>query len=113
MKISPKLFYLTIDNLNAATAEALAAEHGFPLEVIEPRDLPGLGEGAAVILDWDYLPEDVRSNLVESVAITLVAVHGHNLGDVLAGFLTKRNIACSSSLDRALFRSLAGTEAAA
>ena len=45
--------------------------------------------------------------------VHVVAIHGHNLGDGLAGFLPRRGILCSAHLDRHLFQGLAGDGRAA
>jgi hypothetical protein len=46
------LGYLTTDPVNAATLEALAAQDGLEIRVVEPRDLPRL-EGQRIDLVVD------------------------------------------------------------
>lgn len=106
--------YLTTDPMHAATAEALAARYGLELEVVEPRDLPKLEcQSVDFVLDWDFIPEDNRAQLLNSTAVNIVAVHGYNLGDGLASFLPRRGIICSRRLDQHLFQALASPARAA
>jgi hypothetical protein len=110
----PKLYYLTIDLLNARTAEELAFAAGIDLEPAEPRDLPRLEKHQAeVILDWDYLPPEDRSYLLNGCAVQLVGVHGYNIADSVASFLPQRGIVVSRYLDEAFFTALADRARAA
>ena len=114
MTLMKLLGYLTTDSMNAATAEALAARYGLDLEVVEPRDLAQLEwQGVDFVLDWDFIPEDNQTGLLNSTAVNIVAVHGYNLGDGLAGFLPRRGIICSPRLDHYLFQALASPARAA
>jgi hypothetical protein len=114
MELTKRLRYLTTDCVNASTAEALAAHYGLALELVEPRDLPRLErERADLVVDWDGIPEDDRARLLNGTAVNLVAVHGYNLGDGLAGFLPRRGILCGRQLGHHLFRALAGPAGAA
>jgi hypothetical protein len=108
------LGYLTTDSMNAATAEVLAARYGLKLEVVEPRDLPQLEcQSVDFVLDWDFIPEDSQAELLNSTAVNIVAVHGYNLSDGLAGFLPRRGIICSPRLDCRLVQALASPARAA
>ena len=114
MKSMKPLAYLTTDPTNAAAAELLAANHGVDLEVIEPRDLDRLDrESTALILDWDYLPEDCRAGLLTGSGANVVAIHGYNVGDGPASFLPRRGILYSPRLDAHLFQLLVAGENAA
>jgi hypothetical protein len=96
----PRLAYLTTDPCNAATAEALAATYRLELDIVEPRDLPRLErEQADLVLDWDALPPDYQSQLLNSAAVHVVAIHSYNLDDGLASFLPARGILCGRRLD--------------
>ena len=108
------LVYVTTDRLyNGSAAEALADRHGVALEVAEPRDLPRLErERAAVVVDWDGLPEDYRAKLLNGAAVTVVAVHGHNVPDSVSDFLARRGVLFSPRLGHGLFQALAGPRAA-
>ncbi len=108
MKLTKPLHYLTLDPVNALDAAALAAGYGLDLEIVEPRDLPRLGrERAALVVDWDFLPEDDRAALLKDSGVQVVAVHGYNLDDGVARFLPRRGIRCGKRLDRRLFQGLA------
>ena len=115
MKSSPaKFHYLTIDQVNAVTAEELADEHGVPLELVEPRDLPRLeNENTRLIVDWDFLPDDYRDRVLTSPALHVVAIHGYNVPDSVAAFLPRRGILCFTKLGREMFRRLHGLAPAA
>jgi hypothetical protein len=114
MKSMKPLAYLTTDPTNAAAAKLLAANHGVDLEVIEPRDLDRLDrEPKALILDWDYLPEDYRAGLLDGSGANVVAIHGYNVGDGPASFLPRRGILHTPRLDAHLFWLLIAGENAA
>jgi hypothetical protein len=101
------LYYLTTDPVNAQTAEGLASEEGIDLESAEPRDLPRLErERAEVILDWDHLPPEDRSHLLHGCSVQLVGVHSRNLGDGVASFLPRAEVAFSRHLDLAFVAAL-------
>jgi hypothetical protein len=103
-----KLYYLTTDPVNASAAEGLAFAEELDLETAEPRDLPRLErEGGEVVLDWDFLPPEVRSHLLNGSAVQLVGVHGFQVGDSVASFLPPRGIVVSRHLDRAFVAALA------
>src|SRR5262245_39133581 len=109
-----KHFYLTIDQTNAARAESLANRFALALEVAEPRDLPRLErQGAKLVLDWDFLPQDYQDRLLNGTGADVVAVHGYNLPDALVSFLPRRGILCSRTLDEQLFEALARPASAA
>jgi hypothetical protein len=109
-----KLYYLTTDDVNATTAQSLASGLGIDLEPAEPRDLPRLmGEDAEVVLDWDHLPPDDRSGLLNGSAVRLVGVHGYNIGDSVASFLPLRGVVVSRHLDQAFVAALARRATAA
>src|SRR5438105_2381786 len=100
--------YLTTDSMNAATAGALVAMYGLELEIVEPRDLPRLErQSANLIVDWEFIPEDYLARLLNSTAVIIIAVHGYNLDEGLAGFLPRRGITYSPRLDDRLFQALA------
>src|SRR6476620_3268639 len=107
-----KMYYLTQDRLNAATAEELAEQHGLELEVVEPRDVPRLSEGY-IILDWDFLPADLRSNLLGGSRVIPIGVHGHNLGESLESFLPEQGTVWSRWLDDEFFHMIIGQFASA
>jgi len=108
MKPWNRLRYLTIDPQNAATSEALAAKYHLDLEVVGPRDLPRLQqERADLVLDWDCLPPGDRARLLNGTTVNIVAIHGYNLGELLASFLPRRGILCTPRLDDHLFQALA------
>jgi hypothetical protein len=105
--------YLTTDPVNAAHAEGLAEANGIPLEVADPRDLPRLErEQAPVILDWDHLPPEYRTRLLNGTRVTVLAVHGYGIPDSVASFLPRRGVICSRRLDNELFAALARARAA-
>jgi hypothetical protein len=109
-----KFYYLTTDAVNADTALGLAPAEGIDLEIAEPRDLPRLeGEGAEVILDWDFVPAEDRSRLLDGSAARLAGVHGYHLSDSVASFLLCRGTLVSRHLDRAFVATLAGPSRAA
>src|SRR5262245_6620199 len=109
-----KFYYVTTDPLNAATAEALADKHGLDLEVAEPRDLPRLErEEARLVLDWDFLPEDHRTRLLNGTRAQVAAVHGHSLGEALSSFLPRRGVLCGTRLDARFLLALRGDASAA
>jgi hypothetical protein len=109
-----RLGYLTTDPVNAATAEALAAECGLGLHVVGPRDLPWLEyQGADLVVDWDFIPEDYQARLLNGTGANVVAVHGYNLGDGVAGLLAGRGLVCGRLPDHAFFQELAGVARAA
>lgn len=111
---TPNYVYFTPDSLNAATAEVLADRHGVDLEVAEPRDLPRLErERADLIIDWDFVPEDYRTKLLNGSVVNVVAVHGYNVPDSVASFLPRRGIIFSRRLDDHFFQALAGLDQAA
>lgn len=106
--------YLTIDQVNAVTAEALAEQHGVPLELAEPRDLPWLeSQKARVILDWDFLPAEDRSRVLNSQTMQVVAVHGYNFPDSVVSFLARRGILQFKQLSPEMFASVKGLALAA
>ena len=114
MKKNTHYHYLTTDPLNAATAESHAARHGLELKVVEPRDLPRLEQDrASVVVDWDFLPEDLRTYLLNGTAVQVVAFHGYDLGDSVAGFLPRRGILCGPRLDENFFQELVRGSSAA
>jgi hypothetical protein len=109
-----RLYYLTTDETNACTALELAAAVGIDLEVAGPRDLPRLErEEAEVLLDWDFVPPDERSRLLNGSAARVVGVHGFQVSDSVASFLPLRDILVSSHLDRPFVTALAGRDSAA
>ena len=111
--MNTKLYYLTTDAENADDAQRLAADEGIDLEVAEPRDLLRLErEGAGVVLDWDSVPHEYRSPLLDGSA-RLVAVHGYQLSDSVTSFLPRRGTLVSRHLDRAFVAALAGRPSAA
>ena len=57
---------------NAAAAETHADRCGLTLEVVDPRDLSRLArERADVVLDWDYLPEEMRGRLLDGATVNV------------------------------------------
>jgi hypothetical protein len=109
-----RLYYLTTDESNACTALSLAAAVGIDLEAVGPRDLPRLErEEAEVLLDWDFVPPDERSHLLNGSAARVVGVHGFQVSDSVASFLPLRGIVVSRHLDRAFVATLAGRGSAA
>jgi hypothetical protein len=114
MKLPKLLGYLTTNPQHAATAEALATQHGFDLEIVEPRELLRLEhEHADLVLDWDFLPEEYQKHLLNGTTVNIVAIHGYNLSDSLAAFLPRRGILCARRLDEQLFQALRGDADAA
>jgi len=115
MKSPHQLFhYLTVDPLNAATAEELASDCGLAVELAEPRDLPRLeSQNALLILDWDYLPPEDRDRVLTSSALQVVAIHGFTVTDSVTRFLLRRGALCYMQLGQEMFRGLAGLPAAA
>ena len=108
------LGYLTTDPCNATTAEALAAQHGVNLQIVEPRELPRLEcEPIDRVVDWDFIPEDYRTKLLNGAALNIVAIHGYGLSDSLASFLPRRGIICGHRLDQHFLRALTGKDNAA
>ena len=108
------LGYLTTDPCNAAAAEALAAQHGMDLRIVEPRDLPRLErEPIDLVVDWDFTPVDARAQLLNGTAVNVVAVHGHGVSDSLASFLPRRGIVRSPRLDQHFLKALSGRDDAA
>jgi hypothetical protein len=108
------LGYLTTDACNATAAEALAARHCLHLEIVEPRDLPRLErEPIDLVVDWDFIPEDYRSKLLNSMAVNIVAIHGYGLSESLAGFLRRRGIECNPRLNQRFLQALIGRDNAA
>jgi hypothetical protein len=108
MKRLDSLAYLTTDPLNAVTAETLAARHEIDLEIVEPRDLPRLArEQIALVIDWDFLPEGYRDELLTGSGANVVAIHGYNLADGLASSLPRHGILCGPRLDAKFFQVLA------
>ncbi len=106
--------HLTVDPLNAATAEVLAAERGVWLEPAQPRDVLRLEkENALLIVDWDYLPKDDRDRVLASSALRVVAIHGFTLADSVVSFLRRRGVLCFKKLDPDMFRGLDGLMPAA
>jgi hypothetical protein len=109
-----KLYYLTTDPLNGRTAEGLASVEGIQLEIAEPRDLPRLErERAEVVLDWDFIPPEDHSYLLNGCAVQLVGVHGYKVGDSVASFLPQRGVVVSRHLDQAFVAALARRASAA
>jgi hypothetical protein len=108
MKRSPHpMHYLTVDQLNAATAEQLADDRGVSLEPAEPRDIPQLEkQNARIILDWDFIPPDYRDRVLASSTLRVVAIHGFNVPDSVAAFLQRRGILSFKLLCPEMFRSL-------
>lgn len=103
------LGYLTTDPVHGATAEALAAQHGLDLRVVEPRDLPRLeDEQIGLVVDWDFIPEEDRANLLNGTALKIVGIHGYGLSESLASFLPRRGILCSPRLDQHFMQALTG-----
>ena len=103
------LGYLTTHSVNAGGAAALAAMHGVDLEIVEPRDLVRLErERAELIVDWESMPDDYRAKLLNGTEVKIVAIHGYNLAEDIAGFLSRRGIICSRRLHHHLFRAVAG-----
>jgi hypothetical protein len=103
-----KPHYITTDFVNAATAEKLG------LEVAETRDLPRLErEGAAVALDWDHLPHDCRTYLLDAESIRVVGVHGYDLSEPLTALLPLCGVRVSRYLDLAFVAGLPGKGRAA
>jgi hypothetical protein len=115
MNRRPQVFqYLTIDQVNGAAAKVMAEQHGVALELAEPRDMPRLeDEGALVILDWDFLPPEHRSRVLESQALRVVAVHSYGLSDSIAGFLSRRGILYFKRLGPEVFAGIKGLAPAA
>jgi hypothetical protein len=108
------LGYLTTDPVNAAMAEALAAQHGVDLLVVEPRDLPRLvSERIDLVVDWDFIPEDYRAELLNGTTLNIVGIHGYGLSGSLASFLPRRGILCSPRLDQQFLQGLTGRDNAA
>lgn len=108
------LYYVTTDETNASSALGLASAAGIHLEPAEPRDLPLLErEAARVVLDWDYLPADLRARLLNGTACRLAGVHGYQVGDSVGGFLAVRGIVVSRHLDEAFVAALADSASAA
>lgn len=106
--------YLTIDPVNAATAEELAEQNCVLLELAEPRDLPRLEkENALLIVDWDFIPPDYRDRVLASTALRVIAVHGYNVPSSVATFPPRRDILCYSKLGPELFQALDGLLSAA
>jgi hypothetical protein len=103
-----KLYYLTTDDVNGTAAQDLATALGIDLEAAEPRDVARLkGEGAEVVLDWDHLPPEDRSSLLNGFAVRVVGVHGYNIADSVASFLPLRGVVVSRHLDLAFVAALA------
>ena len=98
-------------NAVKAVVAALAAKFGLKIRIVEPRDLPLLAqEQADLIVDWDYLPDDCRKQLLNVAAFSIVAIHGYNINDDLAAFLVRGGIICPHWLDDKLFAELASAE---
>jgi hypothetical protein len=103
------LGYLTTHSVNAGTAAALAVDHGVDLEIVEPRDLLRLErERVELIVDWESMPDDYRAKLRNGTEVKIVAIHGYNLDQGIAGFLPWPGIICTRRLDHHLFQAVAG-----
>jgi len=98
------LYYLSTDRGNGAEAWKLACGRKIDLELIEPRDLPGL-DGARVIVDADSISRRDRERLVNSGRLTVVAMHGYSLEEAEA-FLAERGVVVCRRLTAELFSAL-------
>src|SRR5262245_26959161 len=109
-----RLYYLTIDDANRCRFEGLAVAERLDGEAVEPRDLAWLErEQAEVVLDWDYLPSDDRSRLLNGSAVQVVGIHGYNLSESVASFLPRRGIVVSRHLDQMFVAAVAQRNRAA
>jgi hypothetical protein len=105
---------MTTDSVNAETAEKLAAQCGFDLEIVEPRDLTRMErEQAPVVVDWDFVPGEQHARILSGAAGRILGVHGYNLGEDLTRFLPRRRIAYRPKLDVKLFRTVVSVAKAA
>jgi hypothetical protein len=110
----PILHYITIDQLNGETARLLALDHGLELIIAEPGERPRLErQRAAVVVDWDCLPNEARSELLNSARLRIVAVHGYTVSESLKSHFARCQIAYDRQLDARLFGDLAFTDTVA
>ena len=108
------LAYLTTDLVNASTVESFASQHCIPVQTIEPRDLTKLDfSHFDLILDWDYIPDEIRVWLMRTAELKVVAIHGYGVSDSLAGFLPRRGVFYSPKLTQHFLFAISASKKAA
>jgi hypothetical protein len=107
---SMHIAYLSIDEVNRALAERLAAAGGDVLCVLEPRDPASLGNGAARVYDLDSLPPRLRASVLADLRAAPppmpAAVHSYSLEDEDVEALSRNGVVVVRRLGLKLFRAL-------
>ena len=105
-----RIAYVSIDEVNQARAERMAAECGAVVCKVEPKDPGPDGLFDAVLYNLDDVPRDQRSALIEGLrrgeSDHPKAVHGYDLTDEQARSLHQVGVLVARRLDFGLFRSL-------
>lgn len=99
--------YLTTDEVNEDLANRMADDCGVAVAVLSLRDLLSNGRLEAVIYDIDYVPPNLRdeilTRLLSGAGSVPAAVLSYNLTDRQAESLRRQGVAVYRRLDRAVF----------
>jgi nitrate reductase cytochrome c-type subunit len=105
-----RIAYMTIDEVNRASAAQMAGECGAFICAQAPKDSPPDDQFLAVLYDLDGLQRHERAELiariVSSPSTCPRAVHGYDITDEEASALRRHGVAVSKRLHAGLVRSL-------
>ena len=98
-----RIAYLTTDEANHDLARRTADGCGANLEVLAQAGPSPEAAYDAVLVDWDYLPDDGRALILAALLAGLwhcpVAVHGYHLEDKLRDILSQKGVATHRRLE--------------
>jgi len=102
--------YLTVDQVNQSLAQEWSAHVALNVEILMPRDGYPDSCYTALVVDLDYLPAELRgevlAELLRSPLARPTAVHGYNLTDEQIATLKGHGVIVHRRLSPKLFRRL-------
>jgi hypothetical protein len=102
--------YLSIDEVNQATARELAEAHRAGFDLLSMSDPQANGQFDAVVYDFDSLPADCRRPILAQLLAgrwsRRRAVHGYGLAEELVRALRSRGVLVARKLTPELFACL-------
>jgi nitrate reductase cytochrome c-type subunit len=105
-----RIAYMTIDEVNRASAAQMAGECGAFICALAPKDSPPDDQFHAVLYDLDDMQKSQRAELVAQIqgspSTRPRAVHGYDITDEQARILRRHGVAVSKRLHAGLIRSL-------
>jgi hypothetical protein len=106
-----RIAYITTDEVNQSLAEKFARRQAHTAVAAPADETPRDAGFDAVIYDLDYLPADVRDDIVETLVMRPcrlpTAVHGYNISPRSAKALHANGVLVYRRLQPGMFRKLA------